>query len=194
MDVILWILAVIMAVLFAYVMQFQGATLSMGRELFLEKKWTDFDPDFTAATLAMTREISERLDAMRSLEVEGLLSDNVAGLVGTGSSTGFQDAITPSWLPKFSLVVNLGCGVAVGLIWWHLGWLSALGCVAVIWFGGRIAKLVLPKPAGTYYKRLIINDMHSRYADHVRNGDIIRAEAMKDLLARAGVDMDAMRK
>ena len=31
MDVILWLLAVIMASLFAYIMQFQGATLAMGR-------------------------------------------------------------------------------------------------------------------------------------------------------------------
>ena len=119
MDAVLWLLAVIMAFLFAYIMQFQGATLAMGRELFLGKKWTDFDADFTAATLAMGREISERL------EVEELFN--------TGSTTGFQDAITPSWLPKFSLVVNLGCGAVVGLIWWHLGWMSALGGVAVIW-------------------------------------------------------------
>ena len=155
MDAILWLLAVIMAFLFAYIMQFQGTTLSMGRELFLGKKWTDFDADFTAATLAMGREISEKL------EVEGLLPDNAAGLVNTGSPAGFQDAITPSWLPKFSLIVNLGCGAVIGLIWWHLGWLSALGGVAVIWFGGRIAKLVLPKPTGTHYKRLIIGNMHS---------------------------------
>ena len=186
MDAILWLLAVIMAFLFAYIMQFQGATLSMGRELFLGKKWTDFDADFTAATLAMGREISEKL------EVEGLLPDNSAGLVNTGSPTGFQDAITPSWLPKFSLIVNLGCGAVIGLIWWHLGWLSALGGVAVIWFGGRIAKPVLPKPTGTHYKRLIIGDMHSRHANYSRDGDTIRADAMRHLLAKAVVNVDAM--
>lgn len=192
MDAILWLLAVIMAFLFAYIMQFQGATLSMGRELFLGKKWTDFDADFTAATLAMGREISEKLEAIRLLEDEGLLPDNAAGLVNTGSPTGFQDAITPSWLPKFSLVVNLGCGAVLGLIWWHLGWMSALGGAAVIWFGGRIAKLVLPKPTGTHYKRLIIGDMHSRYANYIRDGDTLRADAMKYLLAKAGVNVDSM--
>lgn len=192
MDAILWLLAVIMAFLFSYIMQFQGATLSMGRELFLGKKWTDFDADFTAATLAMGKEISEKLEAMRLLEVEGLLPDNGAGLVNTGSPTGFQDAITPSWLPKFSLVVNLGCGAVIGLIWWHLGWMSALGGAVVIWFGGRIAKLVLPKPTGTHYKRLIIGDMHSRYANYIRDGDTIRAGAMKHLLAKAGVNVDSM--
>ena len=191
MDAILWLLAVIMAFLFAYLMQFQGATLSMGRELFLGKKWTDFDTNFTAATLSMGREISEMLEAMHLSEVEGL-TDTAAELIATGSSTGFQDAITPSWLTKLSLVVYLGCVVVIGLIWWQLGWLSALGCVAVIWFGGRIAKVVLPKPTGTHYKRLIMNDMHSRYADYVRDGDTIRADAMKHLLAKAEIDIEAI--
>lgn len=191
MDWILWLLAVIMAFLFAYLMQLQGATLSMGRELFLGKKWTDFDTNFTAATLAMGREISEMLETMRLSEVEGL-TDTVAGLIATGSSTGFQDAITPSWLTKLSFVVYLGCIVVIGLIWWQLGWLSALGCVAVIWLGGRIAMVVLPKPTGTHYKHLIMNDMHSRYADYVRDGDTIRVDAMKYLLAKAEIDVDAI--
>lgn len=169
MDAILWLLAVILAFAFAYIMQFTGATLSMGRELFLGREWTDFDADFTAATLSMGRELS-----------------------GTPSPTGFQDAITPPWLTKLTLVVYFGCALVIGFMWWYLGWQSSLGGAAVIFFGGGIAKLLLPKPTGAHYKHLIISSMSSRYADYVRDSDNIRAEAMKHLLAKAGTDVDAL--
>ena len=169
MDTIWWLLAGIMAFLFAYLMQFTGATLSMGRELFLGKKWTDFDTNFTKAIVSMGTELSS-----------------------TGSPAGFQDAITPPWLTKLTLVVYCGCAGVIGFMWWHLGWQSSLGGAAVIFFGSRIAKLVLPKLTGNHYKRLIIGSMSSRYANYVRDGDTVRADAMKHLLAKAGIDVDGM--
>jgi hypothetical protein len=123
---------------------------------------------FTSATLSMGREISD-----------------------TDSPTGFQDAITPPWQSNLALIVYLGCVVVVGVIWWQIGWLSALGGAAVIFFGSSVAKLALPKPTGDHYKLLIMNSMISRYADYVRDGDALRADAMKSLLFKVGIDPDA---
>ena len=122
---------------------------------------------FTAATLSMGRELSS-----------------------ADSPTGFQDAITPPWQSKLALLVYLSSVVVVGIIWWRLGWLSALGGAALILFGSSIAKLALPKPTGNHYRRLLMNYMISRYADYVRDGDVIRADAMKHLLIKAGIDPD----
>ena len=128
-----------------------------------------YNMQFTTATLSMGRELSD-----------------------TDSSTGFQNAITPPWQSNFAAVVYLGCVVVVGIMWWRLGWESALGGAAVILICGSVAKLVLPKPTGGHYRRLIISSMISRYADYVRDGDTLRADAVKQLLVKAGIDPDTM--
>ena len=68
---------------------------------------------FTGATLTMGRELAD-----------------------TTTGTGFQDAITPPLETKLSLTIYAGCVVVLGIMWWQLGWLSALGGVAIMYFGG----------------------------------------------------------
>lgn len=109
-------------------------------------------------------------------------------LSGTESSRGFQDAITPPWQTNLGLVVFGACAVVVGLMWWEAGFLSAIGSVVLMAFVSSIARLVLPKPTGNHYRNLIIQSMISRYANYVRDGDSMRAEAMKHLLVKAGFD------
>ena len=125
---------------------------------------------FSSATLSMGRELAD-----------------------TDSGTGFQDAITPPWETKFALLVFGGSIVVVGIMWWHLGWLSAIGGAAVIVFGAFVAKLILAKTTENHYKMLILQSMCSRYANYVRDGDSLRADAMKQLLIKAGIDPDAMK-
>ena len=124
---------------------------------------------FTAATLSMGRALS-----------------------GSGSKTGFQDAITPPWQTNFALTVYVGIAVVEGVMWWWLGWFSALAALAIIFVGSVLVKLVLPKPTGGHYQRLILQSMVARYADYVRDGDVLRADALKHLLVKAGIDPDAM--
>jgi hypothetical protein len=109
------------------------------------------------------------------------------------SGTGYQDAITPPWQTKLALFVYIGSVATVGIIWWKLGWVSGFGCSALIIFGSLLAKLILPKPTSDHYKGQIIRSMCSRYADFVRDGDSIRANAMKQLLAKADINPDDMK-
>lgn len=146
MKAVLWSLAVIFSFGFAYTMQ------------------------FTAATLALGRELSE-----------------------TDSRTGFQNAITPPWQTNLAMIIYIGSIIVIGLVWFQLGWLSALGALALIFVGSLLAKIVLPKTTGDHYKNLILQSMCSRYADFVRDGDALRADAMKQLLIKAGINPDFMK-
>jgi hypothetical protein len=125
---------------------------------------------FTEATLAVGRELSE-----------------------TTSGTGFQDAVTPPWETTFALSVYAAIPAVVGLMWWQLGWVSAISGLLVILLGASVSKLFLPKASGGHYQRLILRSMIVRYANYVRAGDVVRADAMKQLLVRAGIDPDEMR-
>ena len=163
-DVVLWILASIISFPVAYVMQFQKATLCMGRELVLGMKWTDLSPDFDLAVHRMGKNLSD-----------------------TPMPRGLQDAVTPPYKTALDLIVYLCCAVIIGLIWWHFGWQSSIaGGVLILFFGRWIAVLFLPKPEGPHYRNLIIQSMCSRYANCIRDGDIVRAKALKGLLVKAG--------
>jgi len=127
-----------------------------------------YNMHFTQATLSFGRELAE-----------------------TSSGTGFQDAITPPWQTNFAMFSYFGIVAAIGTIWWQLGWLSGLGAIALILIGGGIVGALLPNKDSQHFRELIIGSMISRYADYARDGDQIRAEAMKDLLVKAGIDLDA---
>ncbi len=163
MDTSFWMLPVMLAFPLAYELRFTEVTLCMGMELLLGKKWTDFDANHAKAVDIMRKECKQ-----------------------TNLPTGFQDAITPPWKAWFAGLTQLGCAVAAGLMWWHLGWASALGGAAIILCGAKMAQFVMPNPTGAHYRRLILQSMISRYADYNRDGDTIRADAMGDLLTKAG--------
>jgi hypothetical protein len=128
-----------------------------------------------------------------TMQFSGVTLQFGRALAGEDSGTGYQDAITPPWQTKLALIVYLGSFTIIGAIWWKLGWASGLGALALILVGSSLAKIVLPKPAGPHYKNLIMQSMCSRYADFVTNGDSMRADAMKELLVRAGINPDAMK-
>lgn len=145
MEIGLWLLVLGLTIAFAYTMQFNAATLSMGR-----------------------------------------------ALSGSGSKTGLQDAVTPPWERNLALTVYAGIVAVVGVAWWWLGWVLALVALVIILVGGGLLKGVLFKWWSDHYERLILQSMMSRYANYVRDGDVLRADAMKQLLVRAGLDPDAM--
>ena len=169
LDTTFWLLPAVLAFPFGYELRFTEVTLCMGMELLLGKKWSDFEASFARAVPIMRNECRE-----------------------TPLPTGFQDAITPPWKALFAVSTYLGCAVAIGLMWWRLGWVAALCGVVIIFVGAKIAQLVLPKPTGTHYRRLIIHSMISRYADYTRDGDGTRANAMLNLLTKAGMDVEAL--
>lgn len=113
-------------------------------------------------------------------------------LSGSGSKTGFQDAITPPWQTNLTLAVFVGVAVVGGVMWWWLGWVSALAALAIVLVGGGVLKFVFSKRLGDHYQRLISQSMISRYANYVRDGDAMRADAMKQLLVKAGIDPEVL--
>ncbi len=109
------------------------------------------------------------------------------------SGTGFQNAITPPWQTNLAILVYVGCLAEVVAMWWVAGWFSAIGSILVIVIGSLFCKIILPKTTGDHYKNLIFQSMLSRYANYVRDGDHMRAQAMKNLLERAGLSPDDMK-
>ena len=111
-------------------------------------------------------------------------------LADTEVGTGVQDAITPPWQTNLAMIAYIGVPAAVGVMWWHSGWGSGLGALALILFGGRLVIAALPDKDAPHFRNLIQRSMISRYAGYVRDADPMRAEAMKDLLKKAGIDPD----
>lgn len=113
-------------------------------------------------------------------------------LAETTSGTGVQDAITPPWETNLALFTYIGVAAVIGVIWWQLGWLSGVGAVALILIGGGVVGAILPDKDSRHFRDLITRSMCSRYADYVRDGDQLRAQAMKELLDRTGASPEIL--
>ncbi len=118
---------------------------------------------FAGATLSMGRALSE-----------------------SDSGRGFQDAITPPWQTNLALFVHIAVLLILGLVFWKLGWKSGLMALAATFVVSVVVRRFLPSSDGQHFRHLILRSMANRYADYVRNGDTVRADAMKSLLQRAG--------
>lgn len=112
-------------------------------------------------------------------------------LAGTDNGTGYQDAISPPWQTNFSLVFYIAAPAILGIFWWQLGFIMALAAAVAIFVGLVIVRMLLPRPESNHFKLLILRSMSNRYANFVREGDTVRADAMKSLLVTAGVQPDA---
>jgi hypothetical protein len=124
---------------------------------------------FTEATLSFGRELDDK-----------------------GSPTGFQAAVSPPWETYLGLA-NYGATILVIVAaFWREGWAWGLGVILLLFFGVLMSRLTLPKPTSAHYRSLIVQSMMSRYANYLRDGDKLRAEAMKRLLVKAGFDPDVM--
>lgn len=114
-------------------------------------------------------------------------------LSGSGSRTGFQDAITP---PASSYVAFgvFGLSVAVVILgFYRYGFLKGLaGCFAFLVLVSLNRLLLLPKPESPHFRKIVLGSMIRRHANYLRDGDQLRAAAMADLLQRAGIPVDEL--
>ena len=114
-------------------------------------------------------------------------------LSGTGSSTGFQDAITP---PASSYVAFGVYGLTLLVLvfgFFRYGFLAGLAAVVgfyVLVLLNRI--LLLPKRDSSHFRAIVTKSMIRRHADYLRDGDKLRAAAMADLLQRAGIPVSEL--
>jgi len=108
--------------------------------------------------------------------------------IGTGlegaseGTTGFQDAITPPASTNARLINWLATLLIAGGTWYYLG-TAGVSVFLVIRFiasliPGALLKSDLPK---RHFCRKVYRSMANREADYVKKGDMMRAEAMKDL-------------
>lgn len=124
---------------------------------------------FTEATLSLGRALSE-----------------------TNSGTGYQGAISPPWETAFGLIAyTLTLGM-IAFSWYEFGIGRAILSLATFLLALLIFRRLLPGEDSPHFKHLIIRSMANRYANFVRDGDKVRAAAMRGLLEKAGVPPEVM--
>jgi hypothetical protein len=109
-----------------------------------------------------------------------------AQLGGDGDSVFYlQNAITP---PAAANVTLLTVAAAIGLLSYSgyaFGWATLGGVLAVFYVAGLIGGLtIIPKEDAPHFVKLVYGSMVNRHADFVKNGDTVRAAAIKDLTER----------
>jgi hypothetical protein len=99
------------------------------------------------------------------------------------NKNGLQNAVTPPELNEwFLLTMALQIG-AVGWLWLAFGWANALIGAVVAFLSGTVAQATfLPKRDSRHFVLRISRSMARRVADYERDGDAVRARAMKAVL------------
>ena len=111
-------------------------------------------------------------------------------VAGETEGRGHQDAITPPASSNIGLAIyGLSLGVVV-LAFVRFGLLLGIGMIAGFLVVVSIVKTLLPRPGSQHFQRLLIKSMCNRYADYVRDGDKLRAEAMAYMLNKAGLPVN----
>lgn len=109
---------------------------------------------------------------------------------GGPSGTGYQDAITP---PRSTVIAMCVYALSLIVLVWafvSFGFLKGAGLALGFIVGVGFIQALLPAPTSPHYRNLIIGSMCRRYADFVRDGDRMRADAMADLLQKAGIQVE----
>ncbi|MBI2907776.1 MAG: hypothetical protein HYX92_08990 [Chloroflexi bacterium] len=120
-------------------------------------------------------------------------------LIGTsisydGSKTGFQDAVTPPWSNYLAILAYVSALAWIILGFWQFGLLiGAVSIIGLIVFVVVNTAIILPKPDGDHLRNLILHSMMNRYANYVKEGDELRADAMGELLERLDIPVSEIR-
>jgi hypothetical protein len=132
------------------------------------------------------------LAAAYSLRFTGATLFLGRALSDTTSGTGYQAAISPPWETAFGLVVySLTLGV-VAFSWYAFGIGRAMESLVTVFLATMLLRRFMPAEDSPHYKKLIIQSMANRYANFVRDGDTVRAAAMRGLLEKAGVPPEVL--
>jgi len=102
---------------------------------------------------------------------------------------GYQDALTPPWQARLSLVIYVLTLVTIALSWYGFGIGRCIATVVLLFAGSMLWRRVLPQGHSRHYLKLIVTSMVQRYADWVRRGDHVRAGVMAQLLGKMGLEL-----
>ncbi len=109
--------------------------------------------------------------------------------ISNGGSTGLQDAITPPWSTWVELTIYIFSIVINVLGFYLFGWKWGIGLAFLFLIFLTIAKFIVPKSESDHFNNMIFKSMINRYANYVKDNDSIRANAMKELLERMGLEV-----
>ena len=110
-------------------------------------------------------------------------------LSDSGPGRGYQDALTPPWQARLSLIVYVLACAVVALSWFEFGVGRGLATVVLLFSGSLLGRRVLPQGHSRHYLRLIVRSRGHRYADWLQCGDHARASMMAQLLCKMGLDL-----
>jgi hypothetical protein len=99
--------------------------------------------------------------------------------------TGLQDAITPPWQTRLTLVWIIGYAALLivgSLQFWYFGVLA----VGLALFVSAVARALLPRRVD-WYLRLLMNSLANREANYQKQGDALRAEAARAMFTRVAL-------
>src|SRR5262249_1176935 len=125
----------------------------------------------------------ELTEAARTIEIAVSLTADLSM-----DENSLQNAVTPPELKKwFFVTMALQIG-AVGWLWLAFGWANALIGAVVAFLSGTLPQATfLPKRDSWHFVLRIARSMARRVADYERDGDAVRARAMKAVLDKVVV-------
>jgi len=101
----------------------------------------------------------------------------------SGSGSGFQDAVTPPFSTNFTLLTWVAIVCVFGFAVYKFGWETFGFAIGAFFVSSVIAgAVVIPKSDSKHFVERIYRSMVSRFADYVKEGDTLRADAMKHLI------------
>ena len=120
---------------------------------------------------------------LNSVRSAFLIGEEIAGPSGAQS---IQNAVTPPFAAKMGALIQLSYAACIISGFWFHGWLIALLLIPGSFIAVGIVKSLFPSPKGKFHRGIIIRSMMNRYANFEKEGDHVRARAMKDLIDRLG--------
>lgn len=104
-------------------------------------------------------------------------------LSNSGSDTGFQDALTPPSSTNITLITWVAIAGALGYLWYEFGWGAfGIGLGVLVVVSAIAGATFIPKPNSVHFQKKIYSSLANRYADFMKSGDSVRADATKQLV------------
>lgn len=120
---------------------------------------------------------------LNSARAAYLIGEEIGGPAGARH---IQDAVTPPLSANLGILIQLSFLACIVAGFFVHGWVIGLVLIPTSILALGVVKKILPSPQGAFYRGIIVRSMMARYADFVKGGDTIRANAMKDLIQRLG--------
>ena len=98
------------------------------------------------------------------------------------TKNGYQDSLTPPISSRIGIINFVLILITFGVLWYEYS-INEFGVGIVILLScTMLSRIYVPSPESNHYKRIIFSSIYNRYANYVKEGDIIRAKAAIDIM------------